>query len=97
MISCINEILDLIIKTSIVFGIVCVCYSYFRLLVLDQKIEKLNKKFESQRDGLIGQGRGIEEEIINGQIEELNKEKIKKIDPIERERNRLLSKIPFLK
>lgn len=97
MINCINEILDLIIKTSIVFGIFCLIYFYWRIMILDKKIEKINKNFEAERSNRRNEGRGIPLEIINGQINELLRIKDESISPLERERNRFLSKIPFIK
>ena len=97
MISYINEILDFIIKLSIVFGIGLLIYLYRKIIVLDKKIVKINKKFEDERNSKRGQGRGIPLEIIDGQIAELTRVYSEDISPLERERNRLLSKIPFIK
>jgi len=97
MISCINEILDLIIKIIIISGIIILIIFYWKIKILDTEIERLNKNFENERNSRRGRGVGIPEEIINGQIEQLNKEKNEKINPLERERTRILSKIPFLK
>ena len=97
MIDFINKILDLIIKFSVVLGIVVLGYFYCRIRILDGKIEKLNRNFEENKNNKRGQGRGIPEAIINGQIEELKKAKDENIAPLEREKNRLLLKIPFIK
>lgn len=88
MFDCINQVLDFIIKSSIVLGLVLVVIFY-------TKIEKYEKEFEKGRNERRGQA--IVEEIINRQIAELEKTKNEKVAPLERERQRLLSKIPFLK
>ena len=93
----INQILDLFIKLGIVIGIVFSIYFYCKIGTLNSKIERENNKFEEESKKLRGQGRGIQEDIINRQIDELRKNKDDTIAPIERERQRLLSKIPFLK
>jgi len=100
MIEYVNQIADLIIKISIIIGIALLICFYVRLRSIDLKIEQENNKFEKERDGKRGQGRGIPEEIISGQINALQKNKEELIAPLERERQRIrriISKIPFLK
>jgi hypothetical protein len=91
------QVLDLIIKAAIVLGLVFLVIFYIRIFCLDKRIEEYEKEFEKKRAGLRGQGRGIPEDIINRQISEVEKEKNEKNAPLTRKRQRILSKIPFLK
>lgn len=95
MISFINEILDLIIKISIIFGISLLCYFYWKIKNLDIKIEKLNKEFEKKRGEIRLQT--IEMHFIDSQTANEKRKFDETIAPLERERLRLLSKIPFIK
>lgn len=95
----INSILDLIIKVSIIIGIGFLAYFFIKLKFLDSEIEHKYKKFEEERDDIVksAQGRGITTEILNRQIEKLEKNKDEYAAPLERKRQRIISKIPFLK
>ena len=102
MIECVNQInsiLDLIIKTSIITGISFLIYFYFKLRYLDSKIENKHKEFEKERDVIRkgAQGRGITTEILNRQIEKLHKDRNESVAPLERQKQRIISKIPFTK
>lgn len=102
MIECvdqINSILDLLIKVSIIIGIGFLVYFFIKLKFLDSEIERKDKKFEKERDDIVesARGRGITTEILNRQVEKLEKDKNKHVAPLERERQRIISKIPFLK
>ncbi|OGI94811.1 hypothetical protein A3A03_01565 [Candidatus Nomurabacteria bacterium RIFCSPLOWO2_01_FULL_40_18] len=97
MISYINEILDLITKLIPILSVFLLGYFYWKIRIIDREIERLNKNFEGERNNKRGQGRGIPETIINGQIEELKKVKNETVAPLEREKHRLLTKIPFIK
>lgn len=97
MLSNINEILDLLIKSGIVIGIIISIYFFCRISSLSSRSEKINEKFEKDRNSLRGQGRGIPEAIINDQTKELEKRRNEKIAPLERERQRLISRMLFFK
>ena len=97
MLDCILKFLDLVIKSTIVVGIITLLCVYLRIQWLDRKIEYLHKTFEKARDGHRGQGRGMTQPFIDLQIAQLATDSDEKIAPLERKRQRLLSKIPFLK
>ena len=95
MLNYINQILDFLIKLSIISGIISLGYFYWKIRSLDGKIERLSTEFEKKRVEI--RSRPVTMSTIDGQIQN---EKIKMdetIAPLERERQRLLSKIPFLK
>jgi len=90
-----NPILDFVIKLSIVFGITLLGYFYWGIRNLDREIEELNKKFENRRGALRQQT--MMRTFHDARLEQAKKEKEETIAPLERERQRLLSKIPFLR
>ena len=90
-----NPILDFVIKLSIVFGITLLGYFYWGIRNLDREIEELNKKFENRR-GALRQQTSLRS-IHDGRMEYARREMDEAIAPLERKRQRLLSKIPFLK
>ena len=91
-----NQILDFVIKSSVLLGLCFVVVVYATVSYLDRDIEKHEREFEDASKARRGQA-GVVESIINGQIAELEKSKNEKVAPLERKRQRLLSKIPFLK
>lgn len=91
----INQILELIINVAIVTGICFLLYFYCKLRSLDSKIEAVHNAFEEDRDGLGGEG--VTTEIRKRQIDRLEEDRKKSVAPLERERERIISKIPFLK
>jgi len=98
MIECINQVnhvLGFIINIAIIAGICFLMYFYFKLRSLDSKIEAIYKNFERSRDGLGGEG--VTTEIRRRQIDSLGEERKKSVAPLERERQRIISKIPFIK
>ena len=97
MIVCLNNFLELVINIAIVVGIIFLTYYYLKLRDLDLKIESIHRKFERESAGKRGQGNGTPESIINGQIDQLKRERDETLAPFSRERERIISKIPFLK
>jgi len=95
MLSCINQILDFFIKLSIISGIVILCYYYWKIGGLNGEIERLNRNFEKKRVEIRSQP--ITMSSIDGQTQSEKRKIDEAIAPLERERQRLLSKIPFLK
>lgn len=91
----VNQILELIINSAIIVGIFFLIFFYCRLKSLDSKIESAHKDFEEKRDNLGGEG--VTTEIRNRQIDRLEDDRKKSVAPLERERQRIISKIPFLK
>lgn len=91
----INQILEFSINAAIIVGIFFLVYFYCKLRSLDSKIESTYKDFEKKRDNLGGEG--VTTEIRNRQIDSLEKDKNKAVAPLERERQRIISKIPFIK
>ena len=95
MLSYINQILDFLIKLSIISGIIILCYFYWKIRSLDRKIEELNNNFEKKRSGI--RSRPVAMPVIDRQIENEKLKMEEVIAPLEREKQRLLLKIPFLK
>jgi predicted Holliday junction resolvase-like endonuclease len=95
MLACINFILELIINVAIVFGILFLVIFYHKLKLLDDKIEKRHKEFEENRKNEYGKPTSMN--ILNGRVSELKRKMDEELAPIERERERIISKIPFLK
>ena len=95
MLVCINFILELIINVAIIFGILFLVIFYYKLKILDEKIEKRHKEFEEGRKREYE--RPVSKDILNGRVSELKRKMDEEIAPIERERERIISKIPFLK
>lgn len=98
MITCIvqvNHVLEFIINVAIIIGVCFLIYFYCRLRFIESKIEAAYKNFERSRDGLGGEG--VKTEIRNRQIDRLEEDRKKCVDPLERERQRIISKIPFVK
>jgi len=95
MIEGINNILDLIIKVSIVSGIFLLIYFYWKIRILNTKIENLIKDFEIKRNKI--RQEPIAMPHIDLQTENEKRKMEEAINPLERERKRLLTKIPFLK
>lgn len=93
----VTEILNFIILLVAVITSALLLVLYLKMRSVENKIEKIHQDFEETVNGLRGQGRGITETIINNQIAELANERDKKVAPLEREKQRLLAKIPFLK
>lgn len=91
----INRILGFIINVAIIVGICFLIFFYYKLRSVESKIEAIHKAFEGGRDGLGGEG--VTTEIRNRQIASLEKDRNKATAPLERERQRIISKIPFLK
>jgi hypothetical protein len=99
MIYCINFILEFIINIAILLGLGLLAYLFFRLRSIDSDIENKYKLFEKDRKEKIDTGKreGVVEDVVNGQIEKLQKDLDISIAPLKRERERIISKIPFLK
>lgn len=95
MLSYINQILDFFIKLSIISGIVILCYYYWKIRGLDGEIESLNRNFEKKRAEI--RSRPVAMPVIDRQTQSEKLKMDEVIAPLERERQRLLSKIPFLK
>lgn len=95
----INSILDLVIKVSIITGILSLVYFFIKLKFLESKIESKYNKFEKDKDNALERARegGVVEAVYNGQVEKLQKDKDESIAPLEREKQRIISKIPFMK
>lgn len=94
MIECINSILDLIIKLSIVGGLIFVYTQYSRVKILDKRIEEKHKEHQEKMK--------TDSSIIynldrKSRKVELEEEKATDIGPLERERSSILSTLPFLK
>lgn len=94
-----KSILELIINLVIIIGTGFLFYFYLRLKHIDSKIKELNGDFEQKRDAQRNRniGTGITTSIQEGQIAKLQGEKDEKIAPLERERQTIISKIPFIK
>ena len=95
MFSFINQILDLIIKLGIVFSISTLVYFYLKIRSIDKKIEIQNKEFEKKREEIRLQL--INTVFIDGQIKTEERKKEEILAPLKRERERIISKIPFIK
>lgn len=95
MIHCINEILSLVINSTIVVGIILLVYFYYKLTKIDSKIEKINLLYEKKVDQSYKRG-GVRE-IIENEIECFKKDRDVQLAPIEREKDYIIKKIPFLK
>lgn len=95
MIEYINQILNLSINSFIVLGIGFLIYFYSKIKLLDSKIENKHREFEEKRDKQ--RERPVTQLSIDGQIKNLEREKEELLAPLERERKRILSKIPFIK
>ena len=91
----INQMLGFIINVAIIIGICVLIYFYYKLRSLDSKIEVIYKEFEKRRDGLGGEG--VTTERRNRQIDNLEKNRNKTTASLERKRQRIISRIPFLK
>lgn len=91
----INKILGFIINVAIITGICFLIFFYYKLRCVELKIESIHNEFEKRRDGLGGEG--VTTEIRNRQIDSLEKDRDKAIAPLERERQRIITKIPFIK
>lgn len=90
-----NSIFELIINIAIIFGIFILALLYWKLSRIEKEIEKILTSSEKEREIIKKQGETMR--FVNGN---LDNEKIKtqeQISPLERKRDRILSKIPFLK
>lgn len=93
MIEYINQILGLIINIAIISGICFLIYFYGKLRYLDSEIEKFHRNFEKDRDNIKGETLSF----VEGSKKVLEEKKNERVAPLERERQRIISKIPFLK
>lgn len=95
MIDCFNQILGLIINIAIISGICSLIYFYWRVKSLDSRIEKFHHNFEKDRD--LSRVRHVPMPFIDKEINMLSKKMDEGVAPLDRERQRIISKIPFLK
>lgn len=95
MIECINQVLELIINMAVVFGIGVLAYLYFKIRMIDSEVEEIEIEFEKRRD--LAQGRHVPMGAINGEIANLRRKKDERLAPLIRARQRIVSKIPFIK
>ena len=94
-ISYTNKILQFIINIAIIWGIFYLIYYYFKIRQLDSVIEDKNKEFEKRRDEI--RKKTSLQSFIDRSIEKEEREMTEFTAPLERERKRILSKVPFLK
>ena len=99
MINRANNFLELIINAVIVIGIIKLACFYWRLKRIDLKIEVAQKDFEQKRNTIRRENaeRGIPEKIMDSQINQFKIKTDEYLAPLIRERERIVSEIPFLK
>ena len=95
MLNYINQALNLIDKSSVVFVIILSICFYWKIKSIDKKIEILNKEFDKKREEIRSQP--IAMPFIDGQTKTEKRNTDEAIAPLERERQRIISKIPFIK
>lgn len=95
MIEYTSQILELIIGAATLIGVGFLVYFFIKLRYVNAKIESVHRSFEEKRDSKRNQKIPIE--YINSQIDQLEKEKAEIIAPLERERQIIISTIPFIK
>ena len=95
MIENINELSSLIINILILIGIGFLVYFYCVLKNIDSKIETKQREFENRRDE---EGkRTTLQSFMDKRIAKLETDRSEFIAPLERKKQRILSKIPFIK
>lgn len=99
MIYCINYLLEFFINAAIFTGICLLVYFYFKLNSLDKKIENEYAKFERKKKECndVAKNEGISEVVYSNQVKRLQKELDESTGSYKREKDRIISKIPFLK
>lgn len=90
-----NSVFELIINIAIIFGIFILALFYWKLSRIEKEIEKILTSSEKEREIIKNQGETIR--FVNGNLENEKIKKQEQILPLERKRDRILSKIPFLK
>jgi transcription elongation factor GreA-like protein len=95
----INLALDTIIKVTVVLGAIYLLWQFCKAKKLEIEIEAIYAKFEEDMDTILNntKNRGIERNFIDAQVVAKEKERDSAIAPLERRRQQILSRIPFLK
>ncbi|MDP3661619.1 MAG: hypothetical protein Q8R17_02105 [bacterium] len=105
MITYINLILDFFIKLSVTLGIFFLISKYFRVKKIDKEIKKYNEKFEKVRNNyplvFVKRSSPATSSAYDSTNEDIVKELEQKrdleINPLQKERDNIISIIPFLK
>ncbi len=97
----INLAMDFLIKLAALVGIFYVVKKYLRILNIDKEIDKISNNFnqiirDARHPGHIGLIHEIQDEIM-GNTEYYTKERDLDIESLKRERDNIISTIPFLK
>lgn len=95
MVACINGVLELIINIAIVSGIFILIFFYCKLNTVEKKIGKI--WIDSKKERELIERRGETIGYVQGELKNEEQKTQEQIAPLERERKRILSKIPFLK
>lgn len=96
-IASVNEILVLVINISIVVGIFFLVYFYIFLNCLDKEIESIIKEHEKNQRAREKNPEGMTAGALDSELLRFEKLHKEKIDPLKRKRERIISKVPFLK
>ena len=95
MIVYINNIFELAINIAIVSGVFILIFFYWKLNKIEIEIEKILMFSKERREVIRKQGETIG--FVEGNLVIEEQKTQEQIAPLKRERERILSKIPFLK